>query len=184
MENQSCVFPERTPENSERVANAANGRLERCNEFARSLNWEIISINSHLEALRRFRAKALGITGPQWLLLMAVADLDKDHGVPCNAVSKMMHVDPSFVTTQSKLLEKKGLLRRKPSAVDARVVQMSLTAKTYKHLSILAAQQENLDDFVFSPFNDCDLVAFVERLVAVKERLFKARLKATLDFDE
>ncbi|WP_430649569.1 MarR family transcriptional regulator [Bradyrhizobium murdochi] len=36
----------------------------------------------------------------------------------------------SFVTTQSKLLEKKGFLRRKPSTSDARVVQMSLTDKT------------------------------------------------------
>jgi hypothetical protein len=34
---------------------------------------------------------------------VALADLE---GVPVNTVSKMRHVDPSFVTTQSKLLKK------------------------------------------------------------------------------
>ena len=68
----------------------------------------------HLEEIRQFWAKTLGISGPQWMILMAMADLDKADGVPVNVVSKLLHVDPSFVTTQSKLLEKKGFLRRRP----------------------------------------------------------------------
>jgi MarR family transcriptional regulator, organic hydroperoxide resistance regulator len=47
------------------------------------------------------------------MILMAVAELDRGEGLPVNAVSKMLHVDSSFVTTQSKLLEKKGLMRRR-----------------------------------------------------------------------
>lgn len=169
---------------SPRLANIAGNRSETSKEIVRSFNWEIISINVHLEALRRLHAKTLGITAPQWLILMAVADLDKEYGVPCNVVSRMMHVDPSFVTAQSKLLEKKGLLHRRPSASDARVVQMSLTDKTYKHLAILAEQQQELDEFVFAQFDDCELVDFVSRLAALKERLVKARLKAALGFED
>ncbi len=170
------------PADSLRLAKAVGSRSEKCKEIVRSFIWEIISINVHLEALRRLHAKALGITGPQWLILMVLADLDKEHGVPVNVVSRMMHVDPSFVTTQSKLLEKKGLLRRRPSASDARVVQMSLTDKTYKHLAILATQQEDLDEFVFGEFDDRELSTFVNRLAVLKERLAKSRLKIVLDF--
>uniref|UniRef100_UPI0038F6BA3A hypothetical protein n=1 Tax=Streptomyces turgidiscabies TaxID=85558 RepID=UPI0038F6BA3A len=65
---------------------------------------EISSINSHLERVRQLWGKALGVSGPQWMILMAISDLDKDVGVPINVVSKLLHVDPSFVTTQSKLL--------------------------------------------------------------------------------
>jgi DNA-binding MarR family transcriptional regulator len=54
-------------------------------------------------------------------------------------VAKMLHVDPSFVTTQSKILEKKGFMRRKTSGDDARVVQMSLTDKSYKRIADLAS---------------------------------------------
>src|SRR5215831_14168350 len=88
----------------------------------RRFTWVIASINVHLEELRYFWAKALGISGPQWMILMALADLDDKDGIPVNVVSKRLHVDSSFVTTQSKLLEKKGFLRRRTSAEDARIV--------------------------------------------------------------
>ncbi|KRR28847.1 MarR family winged helix-turn-helix transcriptional regulator [Bradyrhizobium retamae] len=151
-------------------------------EVVRRFMWEIRSINVYLEELRQLRANALGITGPQWMILMALADLDRENGVPVNVVSKLMHVDSSFVTTQSKLLEKKSLLRRKPSASDARVVQLSLTDKTYKHLASLAAQQEALDEFVFGEFGTRELTEFAGRLTALRYRLEKARLKVALDF--
>ena len=101
-------------------------------DITRQFAWEIAAINVHLEEIGQFWAKALGISGPQWMILMALADLDQGEGVPVKVVSKMLHVDPSFVTTQSKMLEKKGFMRRKTSGDDARVVQMSLTDKTYK----------------------------------------------------
>ena len=143
--------------------------------------WEIASINVHLEELRQFWAKVLGISGPQWMILMALSDLDRDDGVAVNVVSKLLHVDPSFVTTQSKLLEKKGFLRRKTSSSDARVVQMSLTDKTRKHLAGLAERQEALNEFIFEEFDHRELADFTGKLAALKTRLEKARLKIALD---
>ncbi|KRR04397.1 MarR family transcriptional regulator [Bradyrhizobium jicamae] len=161
---------------------AVNGPSAESQELARQFMWEIRSINMCLEALRQLQANVLGITGPQWMILIALADLDKENGVPVNVVSKLMHVDASFVTTQSKLLEKKGFLRRTPSTSDARVVQMSLTDKTYKHLASLAAQQDALDEFVFGEFGVRELTEFANRLTALRHRLEKARLKVALDF--
>lgn len=143
--------------------------------------WVIASINVHLEELRYFWAKTLGISGPQWMILMALADMDQNDGVPVNVVSKKLHVDSSFITTQSKLLEKKGFLRRKSSTEDARIVQMSLTDKTYKHLAGLASQQEALNDFIFAEFNDQQLDEFTTKLSALKSRLEKACLKVVVD---
>src|SRR3984893_15281591 len=124
----------------------ADNKLDSMRRFP----WEVPSINVHLQELRSFWAKALGISAPQWMILMALADLDQGGGVPVKLVSKMLHVDPSFVTTQSKILEKKGFMRRRTSAEDARVVQMSLTDKTYKHIANLAARQDELNDFIFA----------------------------------
>jgi hypothetical protein len=90
-------------------------------DIARWFDWEIAAINVHLQEIRYFWAKTLGITPPQWMILMALADLDRGEGVPVKTVSKMLHVDPSFVTTQSKMLEKKGFMRRKASPDDARL---------------------------------------------------------------
>src|ERR1700675_4884788 len=90
--------------NSDQAQSSAKNR-----DIVRRFTWEIASINVHLQELRYFWAKTLGISGPQWMILMALADLDQGEGVAVKVVSRLLHVDPSFVTTQSKLLEKKGL---------------------------------------------------------------------------
>jgi DNA-binding MarR family transcriptional regulator len=149
-------------------------------DVARQFAWEIAAINVHLQEIRYFWAKALGISGPQWMILMALADLDQGEGVPVKVVSKMLHVDPSFVTTQSKMLEKKGFMRRKTSGDDARVVQMSLTDKTYKHIAALASQQEELNNFIFGEFSERELSEFTGKLAALKNRLEKASLKVAM----
>src|SRR4051812_17504684 len=149
--------------------------------MVRRFSWEIASINVHLQELRSFWAKALGISAPQWMILTALADLDQGEGVPVKVVSKMLHVDPSFVTTQSKMLEKKGFMRRKTSKADARVVQMSLTDKAYKYIASLAAQQEEVSNFIFGEFSDQELDEFIGKLEALKNRLEKASLKVSMD---
>jgi DNA-binding MarR family transcriptional regulator len=151
-------------------------------DVVRRFTLEIASISVHLEELRHFWAKTLGVSGPQWMMIVAMADMDLGGGVPVNAVSKMLHVDPSFVTTQSKLLEKKGYIRRKPSSEDARIVNMSLTDKTYKHLSSLASQQERLNEFIFAEFGASELDELTAKLGALKRRLEKACLKVAADF--
>ncbi|NUR10630.1 MAG: MarR family transcriptional regulator, partial [Bradyrhizobium sp.] len=117
-----------------------------------------------------------------WLILMAISDLDKDDGIPVNVVSKLLHVDPSFVTTQSKLLEKKGLLRRRPSPTDARVVRLSLAEKTQKHIASLNEQYRTIREFVFQEFDENELTEFTTKLATLKNRLEKACVRLTLDF--
>ena len=160
-----------------RLAETAPKNQDTIRRFA----WVINSVGVHLEELRYFWAKALGISGPQWMILMALADLDDKDGVPVNVVSKKLHVDPSFVTTQSKMLEKKGFLRRKPSTEDARIVLMSLTDKTYKQMAGLAAQQEALNEFVFAELSNKQLDELIDTLSGLRNRLEKGRLKVIAD---
>jgi DNA-binding MarR family transcriptional regulator len=151
-------------------------------DVIRRFTWEIASISAHLDELRYFWAKKLGISGPQWMIIVALAELDKGEGAPVNAVSKMLHVDSSFVTTQSKLLEKKAFIRRKQSSEDARIVKMSLTDKTYKQLASLASQQEALNEFIFAELSAGELAELTGQLAVLQRRLEKARLKAAVDF--
>jgi MarR family transcriptional regulator, organic hydroperoxide resistance regulator len=160
---------------------AVAGDAAKNQDVIRRLTWVIAAISVHLEELRYFWAKTLGVSGPQWMILMALADMDEEEGVPVNVVSKKLHVDSSFVTTQSKLLEKKGFLRRRPSTEDARIVQMSLTDKTYKHLAGLASQQEALNEFIFAEFDDRALEEITDKLASLQTRLEKACAKVTLD---
>lgn len=141
---------------------------------------EIVTINVHLEELRYFWAKRIGISGPQWMILMAIAELDQGEGVAVNAAAKRLHVDPSFVTTQSKLLEKKSFVQRKPAADDARVVRMSLSAKTLEHFAELEVHQAQIFGFIFEEFDARELSIFTDKLAALKERFEKASARVSL----
>lgn len=155
--------------------------VKKNHDVVRRFAWEIAAISVHLEELRHFWAKTLGITGPQWMIIVALSDLDQGDGVPVNAVSKILHVDPSFVTTQSKLLEKKGFVRRKPAAEDARIVKMSLTDKTCKQLAGLASRQESLNEFIFAEFGADELEELTTKLATLKKRLERACVKIAAD---
>jgi DNA-binding MarR family transcriptional regulator len=146
-------------------------------ELVKQLNWEISAINVHLQDIHNCFAKVLGVSNPQWLILIALGDLNLGDGISVKAVAKQLHVDSSFVTTQSKMLEKKGFIRRKTSVNDARVVQMSLTDKTYKHMAKLASQQEELNKFIFMDFTESALEDFTGQLTALTKRIEKASLK-------
>ena len=161
--------------------NKSGGSARKNQELVKRFNWEIASINVYLQEIRYFWAKTLGVSGPQWIILMALAEADTGSGVSVKTVSKIIHVDPSFVTTQSKLLEKKNLIRRKTSEDDARVVEMSLTDKTYKHMASLVAQQEALNEFIFAEFTDREFNRFINELGSLKARLEKAALKVSMN---
>jgi DNA-binding MarR family transcriptional regulator len=156
-------------------------RAAKNQDIVRQFTWQIASISVHLQEIRHFWATALGISGPQWMILMALAEMDKGDGVSVKAASKMLHVDPSFVTTQSKMLEKKGFMRRKASEDDARIVQMSLTDKSYKHIASLASRQEALNEFIFAEFGDRELAEFTGKLASLAKRLERAHLKVAMD---
>jgi len=139
-------------------------------EFA----WQILSIHNQLDDIQASWAAAFAVTRPQWLILSAVRTLDKGNGIPVKDISAKLGVDPSFVTTQSKMLEKQGLLRRVSSKEDARVVLMSLTDKTLKSLARLHARHVESDKLVFSDFSDNAVRDLKIKLGTIRERLAKA----------
>lgn len=155
-----------------------NGRNR---EVVRQFLWDIASINIHLDEIRHFWAKELGISGPQWMILMAVGDLNTGNGVPVKDVSAMLHVDPSFVTTQSKMLEKNGFMRRVPSRQDARVVLMSLSDKASKKIAMLSSRRDSLSDFVLADFDNEALQDITSQLGKLKTRLQKAAVMLAVE---
>jgi MarR family transcriptional regulator, organic hydroperoxide resistance regulator len=115
------------------------------------------------------------------MILMAVSDLDRGPGASVKDVSAILRVDPSFVTTQSKMLEKISLLRRVPSSEEARIVLMSLSDKARKQTANLSVKQEMLSKFIFSEFNEATLKDTLSKLSLLENRLEKAALKLSAD---
>jgi MarR family transcriptional regulator, organic hydroperoxide resistance regulator len=143
-------------------------------ELIKRFLWDIASINVRLDQIRAVWAAKLEITGPQWMILMAVRDLDSGQGISVKDVSALLHVGPSFVTTHSKILETKNLVRRVSSSDDARVVLMSLTDKASKKIAALSDRRDEIVDFVFSSLAEPSLRDTTDNLAKVKQHLEKA----------
>jgi len=156
--------------------------LDRCQNAADRLEWEITSTSIRLEELRDFWAQAIKVTGPQWMIMMVLANPDdRSAGLSVGAVSRALRVDQSFVGTQSRLLEKKGLVRRESSPEDARVVNLSLTDRARKQMASLAARRGELSEFIYADLDLRELAELTKKISSIKTRLEKAILKASAD---
>jgi MarR family transcriptional regulator, organic hydroperoxide resistance regulator len=92
-----------------------------------------------LEKVCSFWIKVLGIHGSQWMILMALQRLDQGQGASAQAIAEVLHMNLSFVTSQSRLLETKGLIWRKAAGDDHGAMMLSLTEKARHHLVELAS---------------------------------------------
>ena len=132
--------------------------------------WDLVSISNHLEDMRRCWARLFGISGPQWLILLAVNDLDRGAGVSVGEVSAKVHALATFITKESKFLEKQGFLNRVSSETDARVVLMSLSDHARRQIGSMSERWNALHEFMFSDFD-----AATWRDVKFKLELLKKR---------
>ncbi|SRR5258708_7553555 len=151
-------------------------------EAVQAFLWNIVSIGNYFEEISFVWAQMLGVNVHQWMILMAVKDLDRGGGISVKGVSMKLHADASFVTSQSKSLEKLGFMRRMTSSEDARVVLMSLTDKAYKEIANLQKMQEPLKDSIFSELDEKALNSINEKLSVLCERFQRTakRLAAEL----
>ncbi|WP_047308580.1 MarR family winged helix-turn-helix transcriptional regulator [Rhodopseudomonas palustris] len=141
--------------------------------------WDFVSISNNLEDMRRAWAKLFGISGSQWLILMAIADLDQGKGVSVGDVSQKIHAVSTFVTTQTKILERMGLLNRVPSTEDARVVLMSLSDEARGKIEHLSPRWEALHEYIFRDFDAEALNDVKAKLEMLKHRTKLAMQRVT-----
>lgn len=112
--------------------------------------WSILEISSLLGDIRKTWADQLGITEAQWLILMAIDNLGKGGGVSGVDVATKLRTHATFVAMHTKNLEKAGLLSRKSSPDDGRLVLLSLTTKARTEIQKLSDRREALNGTIFS----------------------------------
>jgi DNA-binding MarR family transcriptional regulator len=142
--------------------------------------WNIVEIHSQLEQIHKAWAQMLGISEPQWLILMAIDELDEGRGVSGTAVANKLRIHPGFVTNQTKKLEQAGLLARATSPDDARFLQMSLTEKARVELSNLTVKRRALNSTIFCELDDESLQYINKRLTSIAKNTRLASQKLSI----
>ncbi|QOZ36402.1 MarR family winged helix-turn-helix transcriptional regulator [Bradyrhizobium sp. CCBAU 53421] len=142
--------------------------------------WNIVEIHAQIEEIHKSWAQMLGITEPQWLILLAVDELDEGRGVSGIAVANKLRIHPAFVTNQTKKLEKMEFLARVTSPDDARFLQISLTQKARSEITNLSMKRQALNSTMFGDLDQDALHYLNKRLTSIAKNSRLASQKLSI----
>ena len=89
----------------------------------RSLVADLFTISARMEIVRERLGRKLGITGPQYSLIVAIARLQASGGVSVGAVAQALHVSSAFVATETGKLVRRRFLAKRTNPLDRRGVE-------------------------------------------------------------
>ncbi|WP_368508643.1 MarR family winged helix-turn-helix transcriptional regulator [Bradyrhizobium lupini] len=142
--------------------------------------WNIVEIHSQLEEIHKTWADMMGISEPQWLILMAIDEIDEGRGVSGIAVANKLRIHPAFVTNQTKKLEEKRFLSRVTSRDDARFLQISLTEEARAEIANLSSKRQALNLTMFAGLDEASLDYLNKRLASIAKNSGLASKKLSI----
>lgn len=151
--------------------------LQHEDDVGRRLVWDISAIGAYMTRIAEMLGKRIGVSGSQWITITAIDGLsDGEEGVSVRDVASLLNVDGSFVSAQSKILEKQGILRRTQAADDKRLVLLSLTDEAKERLRQLDSSKSTLEQHVRGEFPQETLRDLSDTLITMRRRLGRAML--------
>jgi len=93
----------------------------------RRLVQDLLTVARRLETARDYFGRRIDVTGPQYHLLMTVAQLQGATGVSVGSIAHVMNVSSAFVTSETGKLSEMGLVRKRPNPQDRRGALLILT---------------------------------------------------------
>ncbi|OSI62497.1 hypothetical protein BSZ21_29060 [Bradyrhizobium canariense] len=126
-------------------------------------------------------ASALSLTVPQWNMFVIVAEAHEHGGLPVKSVAEAMRVNSSFVVNQSRPLEQLGLIRRKNSSTDKRLVYLSVTPKGLKELGALDESRSAIRAAIKKEMGEAATLHTIELLQQLERCFARCRLRLQID---
>lgn len=131
------------------VSRAALLDGKRSDQQFRRLVRSLLAVARRIELARDHFGRGLNVTGPQYSLLMTVAELQGVAGVSVGSVAQAMHVSSSFVTAEAGKLLDVGFLRKQPNPSDRRGALLKLSPLGRRKIHQLLAKIRAVNDLFF-----------------------------------
>jgi very-short-patch-repair endonuclease/DNA-binding MarR family transcriptional regulator len=134
----------------------------------RKLVHDLITIAVRLETVRDMLGRRMDVSGPQYSILMAVAQNQGQRGVAVRAVADLLHVSGAFVTSEVGKLVREGLIEKQANPADRRSVMLSLTVEGEALIRQVADSVRATNDRFFGALDRDDFLLLghiVDRMV-------------------
>lgn len=128
----------------------------------RALVHSSLAFASRLMAVRDGYAKAIGLAGPQYTILMSIRYLQQVGDVHVKTIAEHLSLSGTFVTTEVNRLVDKKLVVKKRDPQDARRVRLTTSELGQERLRKLAPMQRQINDVHFGTLTRSEFDALRE----------------------
>ena len=125
----------------------------------RKLVHDSLAFAARLVAIRDGYGSVMGITGPQYTILISIAHLNRSGDVSVSSVAEHLHLSGSFVTNEIGKLIRLGLVEKAQDDNDRRRVALTVSPKGWERFRELAAIQSRVNDVHFGCLSREDFAA-------------------------
>ena len=125
----------------------------------RSMLADMLHFGVVLRNARDELAMAMGVSAPQYAILMAIARWEKPGGPTVSEIAATLRVSVPFIVTQNRFLMAASLLDKQPDPNDGRRVRLALTPAARKALIKLAPLQHRINDALFAAIDTAEFHA-------------------------
>ena len=93
----------------------------------RTLIHDLLTVTARMELVRGHLGTRMGISGPQYSVLIAIAHLQDKSGVSVGTIAQALHVSSAFIAAETGKLARLGLVLKRTNPCDRRGVLLSLS---------------------------------------------------------
>jgi DNA-binding MarR family transcriptional regulator len=152
----------------------------------RQFLYDFSTLGVSLEIVRSYLASLLGLTSPQYNIIMVLANGDSN-GIGVSEVARRLHVSTAFITAEGINLESAGLIEKHRNPNDGRGVLLHLTQLGWKHVTQIAPERQKINDHLFGSLSAPDFHTLSETLASLLDdfnytvRLIKGAAPSRID---
>lgn len=132
----------------------------------RQFLYDFSTLGTSLEIVRSYLASLLGLTSPQYNIIMVLAN-GNEKGLGVSEVARRLHVSTAFITAEGINLESGGLIEKLRNPYDGRGVLLHLTQLGWEQVTQIAPERQKINDHLFGSLSARDFQALSETLASL-----------------
>ena len=140
----------------------------------RALVADLLTISTRMELVREHLGRRMGISGPQYSLMVAVAHLQGRNGISVGALAQALHVSSAFIASEAGKLARCKLLLKRTNPLDHRGVLLSVAPAGRLAVDRVSTEIRAVNDLFFGALDLATFAALSDAAGALIESSAKA----------
>jgi DNA-binding MarR family transcriptional regulator len=115
----------------------------------RALVHDLLTVSSRMELVRGHLGARMGVSGPQYSVLVATAHLQGEGGVSVSDLAEALHVSNAFIASETGKLAQRRLVHKRINPSDRRGVLLSIAPAGRIEIGKIGEEIRAINDLFF-----------------------------------